>query len=432
MARKLTGSIYPSRGSWYLKITLSTGRRTFKLETCRSKKDAEIRRSVIVEVVSDLREDGKEVLAERFCQQAAAAADAELGDLIQLVKGVLAGTEVAVTPRSKRTPTKTTTIREFGDLWTSNELARRYRGRVRAIDHKDNIGRLKRHVYPVVYEGVAIGDMSLEDFTLDHADFILFQETVPDRSLRHVAQCLNRLFTLAVYPCRLLDHSPLPRGWMPKQEKPKAKSYLFPDEEAKLMSHPEAPLVKRVFLGFLAREGPRTTNVVELAWSDLTLELPNGVGYAVLDRTKNGAELPWALDPGTAEALRRWRKLCPSDRWVFPAEAVPRFPRRNRGKPMSVSKVAEELRSWLRAAGVERSKLFEQTDHRMRLRAHDLRSTFVTLSLANGKTEDWVRRRTGHQSTAMIALYRQQAETYAELGLGSLQPLCEAIPELRF
>ncbi len=98
---------------------------------------------------------------------------------------------------------------------------------------------------------------------------------------------------------------------------------------------------------------------------------------------------------------------------------------------MSVSKVAEDLRSWLRAAGVDRSKLYEQTDRRLRFRAHDLRSTFVTLSLANGKTEDWVRRRTGHQTTTMIALYRQQAETYKELRLGPLKPLHEAIPELR-
>src|SRR5882672_3426670 len=66
----------------------------------------------------------------------------------------------------------------------------------------------------------------------------------------------------------------------------------------------------------------------------------------------------------------------------------------------------------------------------MRLRAHDLRGTFVTLSLANGKTETWVMDRTGHQSSGMVNEYRQAARSAAELNLGPLAPLDEAIPEL--
>ena len=50
--------------------------------------------------------------------------------------------------------------------------------------------------------------------------------------------------------------------------------------------------------------------------------------------------------------------------------------------------------------------------------------------MAADKTEDWVRRRTGHRSSTMIALYREQAETFKELGLGQLKPLHEVIPEL--
>ena len=54
----------------------------------------------------------------------------------------------------------------------------------------------------------------------------------------------------------------------------------------------------------------------------------------------------------------------------------------------------------------------------------------MTLSLANGKTEDWVRMRTGHCSSAMIARYRREAESIEEHELGWLLPLQEAIPEL--
>jgi hypothetical protein len=39
--------------------------------------------------------------------------------------------------------------------------------------------------------------------------------------------------------------------------------------------------------------------------------------------------------------------------------------------------------------------------------------------------------RTGHRSSQMINTYRRTARTYAELGLGELAPMAEAIPELR-
>jgi hypothetical protein len=46
------------------------------------------------------------------------------------------------------------------------------------------------------------------------------------------------------------------------------------------------------------------------------------------------------------------------------------------------------------------------------------RSSYV--ALAAGKTEDWVITRTGHGNSQMIALYRRQAKTAAELKLGWL------------
>jgi integrase len=95
-----------------------------------------------------------------------------------------------------------------------------------------------------------------------------------------------------------------------------------------------------------------------------------------------------------------------------------------------VDHLADQLRDGLRQAGVTREKLFERGEHRLRLRAHDLRATFVTLALANEKTEDWVATRTGHGSSQMIALYRRQAKTAGELKLGWLKPLHEVIPEL--
>ena len=46
----------------------------------------------------------------------------------------------------------------------------------------------------------------------------------------------------------------------------------------------------------------------------------------------------------------------------------------------------------------------------------------MTVSLANGKTEQWVMDCTGHKSSQMIALYARQARTWTELNLGPLLP----------
>jgi len=96
-----------------------------------------------------------------------------------------------------------------------------------------------------------------------------------------------------------------------------------------------------------------------------------------------------------------------------------------------MDRLAEVLREILKAAEVTREALFESSDKRHPVRAHDLRATFITVSLANGRSETWVADRTGHRSSQMINRYRRAARTLAELGLGQLTPLDQAIPELR-
>ena len=104
--------------------------------------------------------------------------------------------------------------------------------------------------------------------------------------------------------------------------------------------------------------------------------------------------------------------------------------RRRSDGALDVEHLADLVRDALQAAGVERPALFKRTKNRLRFRAHDLRGTFVTLALANGKTETWVADRTGHKSSQMIARYRQAAREASELDLGWLAPLDTAIREL--
>jgi integrase len=428
MPRSRTGSLYPSRGNWFVALTLEK-RTHFYLGPC-SEDDAKLRQAVLANIANRLKEAKKIEYAEALCRQAATADERTLADVMKLVDGVIAGKERRAPTPGVFEPDPTVTVGEFGERWTTNTLARLHRGRVKPIDHTDNISRLKTHVYPISFKGRTIEDTALIEFTLDHADYVLAQPTLPDGSLRHVAQVMHRLLRLAVYPARVLAQSPFPPGWLPGPNEAKEKSYVFPSEDAAFLANTRMPLVRRLLVGFCNREGPRKENARTIEWSNLTLEFDDGAGHITLDKTKNGRGGSWALDSGTAEGLRRWKTICPSTRYVFPAEAVPGHYKDSEGEPMYADHLAAELRAGLFQAGVTRAKLFERGENRLQLRAHDLRASFVTLSLANGRSEDWVVTRTGHRSSSQVARYRREAATAAELNLGWFKPLYEAIPEL--
>lgn len=94
--------------------------------------------------------------------------------------------------------------------------------------------------------------------------------------------------------------------------------------------------------------------------------------------------------------------------------------------------MASNSSPWLRPGLelIEQAQLYEQSDERIALRVHDMRATFVTISLAQGQSETWVSDRTGHRTPQMLQNYRRVARTYQELNLGPLSPLDQCIPEL--
>jgi integrase len=237
---------------------------------------------------------------------------------------------------------------------------------------------------------------------------------------RHYAQIVHRVMQLAVYPCRLIAANPLPKGFLPKIGRPPAYPYLYPAEDARLLSHAPTPLCFRLLYGFLSREGCREGEAFGLRVQDFDLE----TGTISLDDNKTDDPRTWPLDPGTRRALRVWVAI----RTPRPGDYM--FIDENGGPLTPQHRLAEALRSSLYAAGATRAELHSDGTNRRKLRVHDLRATFVTLSLANGETETWVADRTGHRSSQMINRYRRQARTAHELGLGRLLPLDQAIEEL--
>lgn len=318
-----------------------------------------------------------------------------------------------------------TTFEQFARLWTSGKLAKRFPDHVkekRSANHDDQ--RLKLYVYPVVgAEPMSAfeGRRGLELVEKVQAAMPPVSKTFTRGSRRQVVQAMHRVLVLAVYPAKLIAANPLPKGFLPKVESNKAKSYLYPDEDAKLMACKEVPLVMRLCFGLLIREGFRMGELLGLTWANVDLD--RGVVY--LDENKTDDPRSWVLDPGVVEALRRWKK-----HFTGSSSPTARVLGTRAAQRMDRYEMAALLREGLKQAGVDRPQLFEKTETRLPLRAHDLRASFVTVNLALGKSEAWITDRTGHRSSQMIYKYKRQARTHAELDLGAFKALHEAIPEL--
>lgn len=402
------GTVVQRSGRMHVRLSLGAlGRRMFVLPEGTTEAAAEKRRSIMAEMAGGLLAKGQIGAGLPLLERAAEATDERtLHAIVTLAKKVARG-EAVMKPGSA------TTIRDLASRWTSGELARLYPAHVKKKANGEADAKcFERYVFPVA------GDLPVESFSLDHADQIMAR--IPAKraqnTRRNIAVRLHRLFALAVYPLRLLAANPLPKGFLPKPGEQKAKVCLYPKEDHALLACTEIPLARRVLYGFLAREGMRSGEALALRWTDLDLDH----GAITLDTNKTSDPRSWALDPGVTAALVAWRSICESKGHASPHVF----------EGLSHSRAADMLRDDLRAAGVMRAELFETNENRLPVRVHDLRSTFVTLSLANGRTEGWIMDRTGHRSSQMIARYRRGARKASELHLGPLAPLRVAIPEL--
>jgi len=402
------------------RITIKGKKRdTFPLSTCKTQEDAEERCGVVARLAASFRKAGviETPRAIELLRMAASEPPA-------MLKGVLeVASEHAGARLTDRSTSTKPTFRELAGDWTSGKLHELYKDHVKAKDSAQDKRRLE-YLMNLDLGGIKLGEIRLDAFKLDHAEAAMRQlpeDAKRPGTRRHYAQVISRVLALAVYPCRHITVSPLPRGFMPKVGKPPEFPYLYPDEDQKLLAHTDIPTAYRMLWGFLAREGLRVSEALNLRFGvDLDLER----GVITLDENKTDDPRAWKLDDGVVAALQRWKELlgAGSGAWVFPEE---------NGGPIDDEHLADRLRAHLELAKVDRRQLLVAGTNRGRMRVHDLRGTFVTLSLANGKSETWVSDRTGHTSSVMINRYRRGARSAAELGLGSLMPLVDAIPELR-
>ena len=300
MPRKATGNPQEIAGRFYARIHLGgKAPESIPMPVCTNIEHARERAAVLADLGGKLRAAGHGTLARGFLERAGARTGKALDEVLQTGAALCRGDLVAK-PRkpgeAARPAVQVATVRTLGERWTSGELARAHPDHLRVKRSADkDIYRFERYVYPVV-ENVPI-----VDFTLDHAEAVM--RSIPEEravgSRRQVAQLLHRLLAMAVFPLRLRESNPMPKGFLPKVGKGKTKGYLFPKEDARLMAS-AVPLRWRVFSGFLDREGPRAGEAAALDLGDVNLD----VGAVNLDENKTDDPRTWALSSGIAAALR--------------------------------------------------------------------------------------------------------------------------------
>lgn len=407
-----TGNAFQSRGKWYARIPIGKGKRPAYAMPWASDdddKEANARAAMMAKIAVLLRatkNDNAIALIPTLLQRAAVATDPKvLADIAGTVERLAGGKTVLPRPGAGRTES----FEDVANAWTSGDLAKRYPDNVkekRSVD--DDKQRLRDHVIPIV------GRVPMRSFSQDHAEQVMgaLSPELGVSTRRQIAQVLNRVVKLAVYPLRLLPTSPLPSGWMPRIPKERKKQEMpYPVEVDTFVSSDVPPLYVRLFVGFCAREGMRHEEAESLTFGDVDIE----AGLISTEQNKTDDSKPWALDPSVQRALRHWRelrgKVKPTD-LVFVDE---------KGEKLNLR--PEDYRAWLLAVGVTREKLHKGSAKRKPTAFHALRSLYVTNAFMCGKSERHVMKRTRHTTSAMLSQYETLATTFAEANLAPLGEL---------
>ena len=85
----------------------------------------------------------------------------------------------------------------------------------------------------------------------------------------------------------------------------------MPREDAQLMATTAIPLVRRLLVGFMAREGMREGEAARLEWTDLDLDHAGGGGSVSLDENKTDDPRSWSAKMSSIQA-QAWPSAAPS------------------------------------------------------------------------------------------------------------------------
>lgn len=343
-----------------------------------------------------------------------------------------AALDLADTPLEEApAPVSTVTYGEVVRQWLSGELAALHPGEVREKSARTVEQQwfmyTKRILSATPRDKGPLKDRPIDTITVDDLEEV--KRSLPKKLggsyRRHYCTLIAKPLQYAEYPLRLIERSPVPKGFIPSRGKTRAFTYLYPDEEAQALRCARIPLEERVMLGLIARNGMRISEAVGLTLGDLDMRR----GNLSLDVNKTRSPRAWKLDPDCVRALRIWMTICPPagpDSRLFPNARLQHAAIRYRTQ-LKWAKVGA-------GSPTRTRELFATTAERRPIRVHDLRASFVTLALAAGRgaptTELWVRDRTGHTTPKQMETYRRWSRFALDNEQGWFAPLDEAIPEL--
>lgn len=413
-------------GIWSKRVRVCGRKCVVRLPLMRGKPDADERAAVIAELAKRLtlartdRAVARDLLARVGAMAAGAKLSAEARDpaiaaLHQMVNEAIGGWR----------PTSTSPLfRTICERWNSNELARLRPDDIKPRKAGSTIqasnANLAKHILPV------IGDWPVDTITLEVCDRIKANvANVPQAgSRRQILQNLKTVLDICVI-LGLIKQSPLPAKWLPKTGKTRALQWLHPAEVQQLMAATAIEAEWRLLWGFMARNGTREGELLQLKVSQFDLgDRPNATAQP--HQTKTGKRHFWKLAMGCAEALRRHVRIHD----LHPDELMFCTPDGESINAKTVN-LPDLLRAHLRLAGITRSELFERRAGSRNIVVHDLRATCTTVKMALGWSDNDIMRLTGHETSSELKKYKREADTLRDLDAGDFAPLYLAIPELR-
>jgi integrase len=271
----------------------------------------------------------------------------------------------------------------------------------------------------------AFGDQPIALLTIK--DALAVKEAIgadySDGTYKIICSLIRRPFVLAEM-FGWIERSPIPIKFVPPPGSSRIGTYLYPDEDSAYLGCRKHPLCDRVAVGFGARNGTRPGEAENAVVGDVDFKR----GIFTLDKNKTKSPRQWKLEPDSLRALRL----------IVPAGAKPTdklFP----GFSATINGARRFREQIAETPGCDRRELFANTDERRPICLHHaMRATFVTNALAASgtpegmhRTDTWVRDRTGHTTDKELEGYRKNARMVAEHEPRWLDPLDQAIPELR-
>lgn len=285
--------------------------------------------------------------------------------------------EIKTQRRQKGDAPETTTLEKYAELWSGR------REKAGHTDAKHELSMLKSHALRL------FGSLALEDVTVEHVREVLASMRALDLAPRTCSNqygMLHRLFLDAIEE-KLVSTSPcaLGRRELPRRRDAdpswRSTAKLTRAEAQLLISHSDIPVRRRALWGLLLLSGVRIGEASALRWRAFDYERkPLSCMHVWFNfspelkrekTTKSGVAREIPVHPTLAKLLAQWKLIYLNETGRKPEGEALVFPSAT-GLNLRRNVTLRELKKDFDALGMR---------HR---RQHDLRRTFVSLSIGDG------------------------------------------------